>query len=160
MMVGIETMRLQDFMSRDVETTTAKDTIETAYQKMKLNGIRHLVVMEGNTVVGILSERDLSNLSERERENQTVQGVMEIRVATASPDTTVREAANLMRGRTIGCLPVLENHKLVGIVTTTDLLDLLGQGIERITPDTSQRLVNREHPGKKPAGPSPNLVKT
>jgi CBS domain-containing protein len=43
----------------------------------------------------------------------------------------VREAANLMRGRSIGCLPVLDGRKLVGIVTVTDLLELLGRGAER-----------------------------
>jgi acetoin utilization protein AcuB len=52
-------------------------------------------------------------------------------LATATPSMTVRQAANLLRGRTIGCLPVLEGGKPVGIVTTTDLLDLIGRGAER-----------------------------
>jgi acetoin utilization protein AcuB len=48
-------------------------------------------------------------------------------VATAAPDTTVREAANLLRGRHIGCLPIVEDGRLVGIVTVADLLDLLAR---------------------------------
>jgi CBS domain-containing protein len=44
---------------------------------------------------------------------------------------TIRQAANLLRGRTIGCLPVLEDGKLVGILTTTDLLELIGRASER-----------------------------
>ena len=43
----------------------------------------------------------------------------------------VRQAANLLRGRTIGCLPVLEDGKLVGILTTTDLLEQIGRGSDR-----------------------------
>ena len=42
-----------------------------------------------------------------------------------------RQAANLLRGRTIGCLPIVEDGKAVGIVTTTDLLELIGRGSER-----------------------------
>lgn len=138
-------MRLQDFMSRNVETITAEETVEAAYQRMRLHGIRHMVVMEGKSIVGVLSERDINNLSEAERMGNTVDDVMERNVVTARPEITVREAANMMRGRTIGCLPVVDNGKLVGIVTTTDLLDLLGQGVERIMPETSKRPVMRKH---------------
>jgi len=44
---------------------------------------------------------------------------------------TLRQAANLLRGRTIGCLPVVEGGELVGILTTTDLLELIGRGAEK-----------------------------
>lgn len=150
-------MRLRDFMSQDVETVTAEETIEAAYQKMRLNNIRHLVVIRGKTVTGVLSERDVNGLNQREREGRQVQDVVGGHVVTAEPDTTVREAANLMRGQTIGCLPVLEDHHLVGIITTTDLLDLLGQGIERIVANTEKRPASREHPGRKQPSFNPKL---
>jgi CBS domain-containing protein len=60
-----------------------------------------------------------------------VSEVMASHLVTATPETTIRQAANLLRGRTIGCLPVLYGDKPVGIVTTTDLLDLVGRGAER-----------------------------
>jgi acetoin utilization protein AcuB len=50
---------------------------------------------------------------------------------SATSDMTVRKAANLLRGRSIGCLPVMEDGDLVGIVTTTDLLERIGRGVER-----------------------------
>jgi CBS domain-containing protein len=50
---------------------------------------------------------------------------------TIDPQETVRRAANVMRGRTIGCLPVIRGGRLVGIVTVSDLLELLGRGIDR-----------------------------
>jgi acetoin utilization protein AcuB len=153
-------MRLKDFMSRDVETVTTEDTVETAYQKMRLRTIRHLVVLDGKKVVGVLSQRDINGMDERKREGQRVGDILEASAVTAGPETTLREAANLMRGRTIGCLPIVEHHKLVGIITTTDILDLLGQGIERISPDVPKRPITRDHPAQKPAGFNPKLSKT
>ncbi len=50
---------------------------------------------------------------------------------SAAPDMTIRKAANLLRGRSIGCLPVMDGGHLVGIVTTSDLLERIGRGVER-----------------------------
>lgn len=150
-------MRLRDFMSQDVETVTPEDTIEVAYQKMRFSNVRHLVVMNGKTVTGVLSERDVHGLGQREREGWRVQDIMESHVVTAEPETTIAEAANMLRGRTIGCLPVLKDHHLVGIITTTDLLDLLGQGIERIIANTEKASISRENPGRNQASFNPKL---
>ena len=69
---------------------------------------------------------------------------------TAGATTTVREAANLLRGRTIGCLPILEEGKLVGIVTTTDLLELLGKGAMRPSPVGRRPNLRDRGPRRKP----------
>jgi len=97
---------------------------------MKLNGIRHLLVLERGDVVGVVSDRDLGGRAGPGDERQ-LDAVMTENVVTAAPETTVRQAANLLRGRTIGCLPIVDGRKAVGIVTTTDLLDLIGRGSER-----------------------------
>jgi acetoin utilization protein AcuB len=52
-------------------------------------------------------------------------------VVSAAPQTTLRQAANLMRGRTVGCLPVMDDGRVVGIVTVTDILEQLGRGATR-----------------------------
>jgi acetoin utilization protein AcuB len=52
---------------------------------------------------------------------------MTSRVIVASPETTVGDAARLLRGYTIGCVPIVDGKELVGIVTTSDLLDLLAE---------------------------------
>src|SRR5690606_16090677 len=62
---------------------------------------------------------------------RTVRDLMTADPVSASPNTTIRQAANLMRGRTIGCLLVVEKGHVVGIVTTTDVLDQLGRGATR-----------------------------
>jgi acetoin utilization protein AcuB len=69
---------------------------------------------------------------------------------TCSPDLTLRQAANLLRGRTMGCLPILEDGKIVGIVTTTDLLEMIGTGIERPVPKARRWILKDRGPGRKP----------
>lgn len=81
-------------------------------------------------MVGVVSDRDLQALGSY-RQVQSVEDAMTAPAVTARPDMTLRQAANLLRGRTIGCLPVVEDGELVGILTTTDLLELVGRGAER-----------------------------
>ena len=123
-------MRIQDVMKKKVETVGMDISIDDAMNRMRTGRIHHLVVTRGAELVGIVSDRDLGGEA-AERRGRTVGDVMTPSVVTARKDTTVREAANLMRGRTIGSLPVVEDGRLVGIVTTTDLLTLIGKGAER-----------------------------
>lgn len=153
-------MRLKEFMTTRILTVSSQDTAESAYQIMQDNRIHHLLVMDGNRIVGVISDRDLGRDKIRQYAftgGLLVEDFMEEDVVVANPDMTVKEAANLMRGRKINCLPVLDGGKLMGIITTTDLLDLLGQGIERITGETEKRGVTRENPGKKQASFNPAL---
>ncbi len=149
-------MRLRDFMTLEVESIHPKETMEAAYDKMRRGNFRHLVVLDDGRPVGILSERDIGLKLEPELRDLLVEDVMSEPVVHAGPNTTVREAANLMRGHTVGCLPIMDHGSLVGIVTTTDLLELLGRGIERVIPEAEPRPVSREHPGRNPAGLLPD----
>ena len=131
-------MRVQDVMTRHVETIDRQENAQVAFDSMKLKGIRHLVVKSDSELVGVLSQRDLGVPDQYDfREKHRVAELMTTQVVTASPDMSVRQAANLMRGRAIGCLPVVqEGHRsrLVGIVTVSDLLELLGRGVDRPAP--------------------------
>jgi CBS domain-containing protein len=73
---------------------------------------------------------------------------MDRHFASITRQDTVRKAANLMRGRPIGCLPVIERGRLVGVVTVTDLLALLGHGIERPDHQTRAALHHRVPHGR------------
>lgn len=125
-------MRIFEAMSEQVRTVRPGMGAAEAWHFMHTNGIHHLVVTDNATVVGVVSDRDISP---RRRppaaSGTTVADVMSAPVATIERDQTIRKAANLMEGRTIGCLPVLDHGQLVGIITTADLLRLLGQGGER-----------------------------
>ena len=140
-------MRVQDVMTRRVETIDAQASAELAYDSMRVKGIRHLVVKSGSELVGVLSQRDLGVAEQSDfRGKHVVSELMNTHVVTVGPDTSVRQAANLMRGRTIGCLPVVEEgqrKRLVGIVTVSDLLELLGRGIDRPAPGKRVNLNTR-----------------
>jgi len=117
-------------MSREVKSVGATTTVGQAKSLMKMNRIRHLLVLDQGDVIGVVSDRDLGGRP-GSGDERPLGVVMTENVVTAAPETTVRQAANLLRGRTIGCLPIVDGRKAVGIVTTTDLLDLIGRGSER-----------------------------
>lgn len=127
-------MRLQEFMTTDVVTIGPDEAADVAWSRMEQEGIRHLVVQEGGDLIGVVSERDLGGRKGGAlRKGRTVRDFMTPRVAVAKPGTTLRQAANMMRGRLIGCLPVVSDGQVVGIVTATDVLDELGRGSTRPT---------------------------
>ena len=123
-------MRLVDIMSEEVETIAASAPLDQARELMKRQDVRHLLVTEGGAVVGVLSQRDLGRRNPRNGESK-VRESMSTPVVTAGPRATVREASNLLRGHRVGCLPIVEDGRPVGIVTISDLLDLIGKGVDR-----------------------------
>jgi acetoin utilization protein AcuB len=136
-------------MRTKVETIAPRESAGAALERMRRTRIRHLIVQDGEKIVGVVSDRDL-RASQRRR--QTVEDVMSSPAMTCSPDTTLRQAANLLRGRTIGCLPVVADGRIAGIVTTTDLLDLIGGGVEveRPVPKTRRWVRKGRGAGGKP----------
>ena len=122
-------MRVQDIMSTPIEATTPEEPAEAAWRTMKGKGIRHIVVREDGRVVGMLTSEDVGGArGAAMRRDCTVGDLMTPSVVTVSPTTTVRKAANLMRGRSAGALVVIARGRPVGIVTTSDLLALVGHG--------------------------------
>jgi acetoin utilization protein AcuB len=142
-------MRLHEIMKSNVETISSSESAATALARMKMRRIRHLVVTRGGEIIGVLSERDVRSVGPY-RTIETVGDSMSKPVVTASPTTTLREAANLLRGRTIGCLPIVEKNRLVGIVTTTDLLEMIGRGMDRPTATTKRWVMKGRGPRRKP----------
>jgi acetoin utilization protein AcuB len=137
-------MRVQDVMTEGVITVSPASTAEDAWELMRNKGVRHLVVTDGGRVVGVLSNRDAGGRQGSPvRRNRTVAELMTGRVVTVLPTTTLRRAANLMRGRSIGCLVVTERERIVGILTVADLLDLVGRGVTR--PVASVRRFTLKH---------------
>jgi CBS domain-containing protein len=146
-------MRLQDIMTRDIRTITPNASATEARSAMRTAGVRHLVVVDKGDLVGIVSDRDLGGRQAANgRAGLTVAELMTSTVVTAKPETTIRQAANLLRGHVIGCLVIVEDDKPRGIVTTTDLLELLGRGVERPI-ERSTRWTLRAR-GTRAAGPT------
>ena len=127
-------MFIRDLMQREVVTLWASDTLGLAEDIMQLARIRHLPVLSAGIVVGIVSQRDLyraavSSMLQLKRSAERewlasvpVRAVMSPNVVTAAPDDSVHTAVELMLRHRIGCLPVIEHGKLVGLVSETDCL--------------------------------------
>lgn len=125
---------VQDIMMKGPATLKCDDILDLADDVMNLGRIRHLPIVEGDRVVGILSQRDLFRSAlaavvgwahkTRKALLKTIQvkEVMSTPVTTVSPETSVKEAARIMMEKKIGCLPVVESEMLVGLVTETDML--------------------------------------
>lgn len=145
-------MRLRELMSPSVVTVGPTEPANEAWSRMRRERIRHLVVTENKRIVGILSERDLGGRGGAGlRKGHTVRELMTPGVTSASPEMTLRQAANLMRGQLIGSLPIVDGDRLVGIVTATDVLDELGRG-------STRPKIHTERPSLRlPAGIRPAL---
>ena len=127
-------IRVRDIMQTGIVTISAGDTLSTVEDIMTLGGLRHMPVVRAGTLVGVVSERDLlraslSNLTgfaheERRAFLQVVEiaRVMSTPPIVISPDAGIGEAARLLAEKRIGCLPVVEEGKLVGLLTETDVL--------------------------------------
>jgi predicted transcriptional regulator len=129
-------MQVKEIMVRDVATLDVGDELSLANDIMKLGRIRHLPVVAGTQLVGILSERDLfrSSLVEAlgHEPSKTrdvmkavrIQDIMIKNLITISPDADIKEAVHLMLKHKIGCVPVVQGGELMGLITETDILRL------------------------------------
>jgi CBS domain-containing protein len=125
---------VRDIMPDHMVTISESDTLSTVEDIMTLGRVRHMPVVHGGKLVGVVSERDLlraslSNLSgiDDGRRRAFLHGVEIARVMSAPPVVvhpaeTVEAAARLMAENRIGCLPVVENDRLLGLITETDVL--------------------------------------
>ncbi|MFW5972532.1 MAG: CBS and ACT domain-containing protein [Bacteroidota bacterium] len=123
-------MQIRDIMSQPVRSIGPDVPLSEAYREMHESDLRHFPVVEEDRLVGVITDRDLRYATSRLHPHPldpgtAVREVMASHPVTAAPLDPVEEAARLMRGRKIGCLPVVENGQLVGIVTGMDLLDAL-----------------------------------
>ncbi len=147
-------MKVRDIMSRKVQTIDVNERAETAWNLMKWRRIHHVVVTDGpGRVVGVISARDLGGRDREDaRKLRPVGAMMTSYAVKAVPDMPLKQAANVMRGWNIGCLPVVEDGELVGIVTVSDLLRIVAEGVERqVAPLGKTVSVKRAAPAKKAA---------
>lgn len=126
--------RVRDIMTQKIVTISVDDTLSTVEDIMTLGGVRHMPVVRGGALVGVVSQRDLlraslSNLtafgSEQRRaflQVVEIRRVMSTPPIVIDPDASPEEAALVMAEKKIGCLPVVEGDNLVGMLTETDLL--------------------------------------
>jgi acetoin utilization protein AcuB len=114
-------MEMIHIMTRHPETIHPDDTLSKAKEMMDVGGFRRLPVVKDGEIVGMLTERNLREHSGY-LESTKVNVAMSTPVVSVGPSSTVQEATRLMLRHKIGGLPVVDRGKLVGIVTTIDML--------------------------------------
>ena len=127
-------MKVKEVMVKEVATLDVNDELSLANDIMRLGRIRHLPVVDGTRLAGIISERDLFRSSLAQAlgyggqasrdlmKTLRIKDIMVKEVTTISPEAGVCEAVKIMMDKKIGCLPVVENDRLVGLITETDIL--------------------------------------
>jgi len=123
-----------NLMTKELITLNLSDTLYTAEKRLKTNHIRHIPVVEGEALIGLVSLSDLKRISFIDAYNQegtvdtaiynmlSINDLMIKKPITVRSDTTILEVSKLFANTEFHSLPVVDEGKLVGIITTTDLL--------------------------------------
>ncbi len=132
MKIGVPVSKI---MTKNLVTLSTKDDLVTAERLFKKHHIRHIPVVEGNEIKGILSHTDLMRISFADAIDEheevvdtivynmfTISQVMVHNVVSVKSDATIKDVAEILSKREFHALPVVDEGKLMGIVTTTDLI--------------------------------------
>jgi acetoin utilization protein AcuB len=154
-------MNVAKRMKRNPVFVDEGDSMKKAMDLLKEHEIRHLPVLkDGEKLVGILSERDIKQASPSPAtaleireiyyllDKVKVKQIMTRRPYTVSSSAPIEEAALIIREKKVGCLPVVDDGKLVGILTETDIIDAFIAGMGVNGPGYRLELVLQNKPGK------------
>jgi len=146
-------MLVRDIMRSPAVVISGDTLLQDAYRTMQERGIRHLPVLEAGKLVGVITDRDLRLATSALAlspfpPGSRVSEVMIREPLTADASDPVEDAARTMRERKIGCLPILDDGRVIGIVTGLDLLDALIRmtGVDKPSGRLEVRLP--DHPGE------------
>lgn len=129
---------ISEIMTTKVVTLNSSDSLETAEHLFKKHHIRHIPVVNGDVVIGMLSYTDLLRISFADAVDEdegsvdtivynlfTIEQVMAKNLVSVTSGATIKSVAEILSKKEFHALPVIDNDKLVGIVTTTDLINYL-----------------------------------
>lgn len=148
-------LQVKDSMTRRVTTLSPGDTAGGALALCRERRIRHLPVLEDGSLVGIVSDRDLRSATPAFGDPARASALSEVlvgevmarEVVTADPEDPIDEAANTMREWRINCLPVVEGGDLVGIVTSSDVMESLVYLLGAHEPGSRMEVLVPDRPG-------------
>jgi acetoin utilization protein AcuB len=152
-------MLVKERMKRDPVTVKKDDSFRYALKLIRKEGIRHLPVLDGKKLVGIITDRDLrqaapspaTTLEVHELnyllERLKIEAIMTKKVITVAPESSLLDAAKLLMVHKIGCLPVVEKEELLGIITEGDLLRALVELQERVEGGPTTELMVEDRAG-------------
>jgi acetoin utilization protein AcuB len=121
---------IRDFMSPAPHSIGRDQPLSLAHERMRASGIRHLPVLEGGKLVGLLSQRDalfVETLRDVDPASVPVEDAMSVDVYVTSPDAPLGDVAATMAEHKYGCAVVMDGGHLSGIFTTVDALNALAR---------------------------------
>jgi len=121
-------MFVSEIMIKDVVSIQSDDTVMDACKTYKDKGVGCLVVMKKNLVVGIVTERDIIErviVDQKNPKKAKVEEIMSKNIKTIHASATIEKAADIMKKNHIKKLPVILNNEIVGIITVTDIANVL-----------------------------------
>ena len=151
-------LKVGQIMTTDLFTVRAEELVDLAASMMEWRKIRHVPVEDGqHKLVGLVTHRTILRLLARDPDtlhgqSVPVSQIMEQQLVTVTPETTTLEAINLMRLHKVGCLPVVEGDRLVGIVTERDFMNVAGQLLEAFLHERTGAPPSRPLPGELGGG--------
>jgi acetoin utilization protein AcuB len=119
---------IQKYMTTSPHSIGAEQTLAHAHEVMRAHHIRHLPVLKGGQIVGMLTQRDLAlieSLKDVDPRSVPVEDAMSTEVYMVSPDAKLDEVVSEMAEKKYGSALVVQNHKVVGIFTTVDVCSAL-----------------------------------
>jgi len=131
-MTDAKTMTISHVMSKSVISIDSTMTINEAAKMMEDAKVGAVIVMENNKPVGIVTDRDfaIKVVAHAYQISSPVKQIMSSPLVSINSDETVRAAGDLMHARGVRKLPVIENETVVGIITATDIVNLLAVSVE------------------------------
>ena len=136
---------IQNKIEQNIFTISPESTVLEAISLMADKGIGALVVTQQEKVVGILSERDYMRkvtLMKRTSEETTVSEIMTAKVLTVTKSTTVEDCLGLMTERHLRHLPVVENDKLIGLISIGDLVKVVMEDQRKLIDQLQQYIAS------------------
>lgn len=141
--------RVEHYMTSDLFTVHADDAVEMVANLMIWERIRHVPVEDhDHKLVGVITHRAVMRfiMGGGSPRRTPVAEVMKTEVATVTPETPTIEALRMMRRLKVGCLPVVQNERLVGIITEEDFMDLASKLLEDQLGTSEQMALEFEPP--------------
>ncbi|HEV8631761.1 MAG TPA: CBS domain-containing protein, partial [Thermoanaerobaculia bacterium] len=147
-------LQVGQFMTTDLFTVNQDELVDLAASMMDWRKIRHVPVEDAqHKLVGLVTHRTILRLVARDPEafhgkSVPIHEIMETNLITAFPSMSTLEAINLMRLHKVGCLPVVDGGRLVGIVTERDFMSVAGQLLESVLQGRTAAVVAPRRPGE------------
>jgi acetoin utilization protein AcuB len=123
-------LRIRDVISPTLGVRSDDESAATL-EKMRAAGVEYAIVTQGSSIRGVVSEADLTRVCRVHPRTPLAELTREVPVIDA--ESPIADAANLMRGRKVGCVPVVDDGAIAGVITIEKLLDLIGRGAIQAT---------------------------